>query len=150
MADKMRPQLLVVDDDASVLDILKRYLEKSAFEVLSARGGAAAIALMQTHGATIDLVVLDMTMPDIDGEMTFGELHGLQPDVHFLIYTGGCDNAALARLLATGFCSHLIKPTTLWMLERTILYLLSRHPRLLPTEAAPLPATAPAATVLLP
>ena len=124
-----RPSILVVDDDSGARDLICRVLKKSGFDVLVAGSGAAAIDLVTAYGPTIALVVLDMTMPVMNGEQTFEALHKLQPDLHFLIFTGGCDSDALLRLTRTGFCEHLIKPTPMADLVDKIYLMLAHHPR---------------------
>ena len=121
--------ILVVDDDDLSLSIISRMLLYGGFKVLSAASGAAAIEIVQAQGATLDLVVLDMTMPVMDGTQTFAALHQLQPTLPFLIYTGGCVNEALHRLLATGLCTHLIKPCPMGMLIEKAQQMIAAHPR---------------------
>ena len=135
MNAQSKRNLLVVDDDHGVRRIICRYLERSGYTVLESASGAAAIPIVGALGATLAGVVLDMTMPGMDGEQTFEALHALQPDLPFLIYTGGCDNATLNRLMQTGWCMHLIKPCPMQLLLQTLEQLLARHPR-----AAPWPA----------
>ena len=69
-----------------------------------------------------------MTMPEMDGEATFTALHALQPDLHFLIFTGECDPEALQRLLDTGYCAYWGKPTPLAELLEEIQWMVSLHP----------------------
>ncbi|HMW32047.1 MAG TPA: two-component regulator propeller domain-containing protein [bacterium] len=58
-------QILIVDDDPNALSILESFLYKNGFRVLRAHGGREALVMM--HGATIDLVLLDLMMPGMSG-----------------------------------------------------------------------------------
>jgi len=102
-------------------------LHQRGFAVLAAASGAAAIQQLSAHGPTVALAVLDMTMPEMDGEHTFAALHKLQPDLRFILFTGLCDDPALQRLLTTGLCTHLNKPCSLALLVEKVQGL-SAHP----------------------
>ena len=132
MNGKTDQQILVVDDDDAVRNCISHVLERNGFNVLAAANGPDAIQQMIIHGPTIALVLLDMTMPGMDGEQTFEALHQLQPDLYFLILSGGCDEYALRRLCQSGFCEHLEKPCLQSVLMASIHRMLSCHPRLAP------------------
>ncbi len=106
-------KILVVDDDNTVRTLVVRYFTHCGLEALPAASGLEAIGCLQKHSTNIALVLLDMTMPVMDGEQTFAALHQLQPDLPFIIYTGDCSSDALNRLLATGLCGHVFKPCAL-------------------------------------
>jgi CheY-like chemotaxis protein len=122
--------ILVVDDEDEARTLVCLTLKRAGFDVLAAASGAAAIQQVTAHGATIALVVLGMTLPDMDGEAIFTALHALQPDLHFLIFAGECDPEALQRLLDTGSCAYWGKPTPLAELLEEIQWLVSLHPRI--------------------
>ena len=67
-------RILVVDDEPPVLKILKRMIESDGFEVVTASSGYEALEVFSREHGTIDCVLLDLTMPDLDGEET---LHAL-------------------------------------------------------------------------
>jgi DNA-binding response OmpR family regulator len=58
--------VLVVEDEPAIRDVLRRYLERAGFGVLTTGSGADALALVR--GSGVDLVLLDLGLPDIDGE----------------------------------------------------------------------------------
>lgn len=133
MDEKTGRNILVVDDDDGARNLICRVLNQRGFAALAAASGAAAIQELRTHGPSVALAVLDMTMPEMDGEHTFAALHKLRPDLRFLLFTGVCDDPALQRLLATGLCTHLNKPCSLALLVEKVQGLLAHPP----------PATAP-------
>ena len=61
----MNRKILVAEDDADILNLLKIYLESSGFQVLTAQNGEVAWQLLQAE--KIDLAVLDIMMPKMDG-----------------------------------------------------------------------------------
>ncbi len=80
--------VLVVDDDASIRDIIREALETFGYRVRVATSGAEAIETYRAHGAEIDVVLLDMMMPVIDGFATVGELMDLDPEVRVIAVSG--------------------------------------------------------------
>jgi DNA-binding response OmpR family regulator len=120
--------ILVVDDDAVVRKLLCRELNPYGFAVLVAESGTAAVQLVATFGATIALVVLDMGMPEMDGEQTVAMIRQLQPDLPYIIFSGWGENDAVRRMLQTGLCTYLPKPSSSVELLRNIFNILSRHP----------------------
>ena len=128
MDKKIERHILVVDDDDGARNLICRVLIQRGFAVLAAASGAAAIQQLSVHGPSVALAVLDMTMPEMDGEHTFAALHKLQPDLRCLLFTGVCDDPALQRLLATGLCAHLNKPCSLALLVEKIQGLLAQQP----------------------
>ena len=129
MDDEKGQYILVVDDEDLMRKLLCRELNPYGFEVLVAEGGTAAVQLVTTHGANIALVVLDMGMAEMDGEQTVEMIRQLQPDLHYIIYSGWGENEAVRRLLQTGLCTYLPKPSSTVDLLRKVLAILHRHPR---------------------
>jgi CheY-like chemotaxis protein len=64
--DQSRGKVLVVDDEPSVLDVLRRYLTKAGYEITLAPNGAAALEMVHS-GPAPDLIVLDLMMPVMSG-----------------------------------------------------------------------------------
>lgn len=105
-----RPTILVVEDEEAPRLTFARILKDSGFHVLVAASGVEALAVATGCGTTIDLVMLDMVMPEMSGEQTFLALHNLHPTLPVLICTGSDENEAVHRLLLTGYCAKLTKP----------------------------------------
>ncbi len=63
----MTPRLLIIDDDARLCAMLASYLEQNHFVVIKAGDGRAGLAALQSANPAIDLVILDLMLPDIDG-----------------------------------------------------------------------------------
>ncbi len=70
--------VLVVDDEETVRTLARRMLEHFGFSVLTASGGQEAIRLFREHQHEVSCVLLDLTMPDLDGAETFDELRRIR------------------------------------------------------------------------
>jgi len=80
--------VLVVDDEPNVLDFCVQCVDHFGFTPLSAVDGLEAIKIFRKHANEIRLVILDMTMPKMDGIATFKELKRINPAVRVIISTG--------------------------------------------------------------
>ena len=80
--------IMVVDDEAQVRNVTRMILEHSGFRVLTANDGHEAIKLLQEHGSIIACVLLDLTMPRMDGEETYRELRRISSDVPVIMTSG--------------------------------------------------------------
>jgi CheY-like chemotaxis protein len=113
---EMRPTLLLVDDDASVISALSDVLTGEGYDVLSACNGAHALAAFR-HQA-VDAVLLDLNMPVINGWDTFERLTAIAPLVPVLIMTGRPDQRPVAE--AAGAAALLEKPLDIPVLLETL------------------------------
>ncbi|MGH7438543.1 MAG: ATP-binding protein [Polyangiaceae bacterium] len=111
--------VLVVDDDDAVRTTLRRLLELFDFEVVEAAGGRAAAQIAAAR-PEIRLVILDMTMPEMSGEATFGELRRLRPEVPVILASGYDEEEASRRFVSGGLAGFLQKPFTTADLVRRI------------------------------
>jgi CheY-like chemotaxis protein len=102
--------ILVVDDEEMIRILASTLLERSGFQVLTAGGGEEALALYQTHHPRIDAVLLDVTMPGMNGLEVFEELKKINPHVAVVFSSGFARDRDSAQLLATGARAFLPKP----------------------------------------
>jgi PAS domain S-box-containing protein len=99
-------RVLVIDDQEPVLDLARELLGRAGYQVETALGGREGLARCQADPASLDAVVLDLAMPDLDGATVGRQLRGLRPDLPLLFVSGfGPDLAAdtLAALEPVGF-----------------------------------------------
>jgi len=80
--------VLVVDDDPAVLELAAVYLERVGFEVIPSNGGEEALRIFEERTPDIDVVVLDLGMPGLDGQATFVELQRRKPHVRVVVVSG--------------------------------------------------------------
>ena len=96
------PAVLVVDDEEGVLRVTARMLDHAGFAVLTAKDGEEAVAVFRENRDKVDAVLLDLTMPHMDGAEALRELLAVQPDVPVLIASGYSSDQARERLQGAG------------------------------------------------
>ncbi len=102
--------LLVIDDEEIVREVSKDILEGVDFEVLTARDGPEALRRVAERGAEIRAVLLDMTMPEMDGEETFREIRKLDSEARIILMSGTAQPRVVRRLTEEGLAGSLHKP----------------------------------------
>ncbi len=89
--------VLVVEDEASVLRLVRRVLESEGMVVLSAQGAEEAQLLSSQHGGVIDLLLTDVVMPGLNGLELAQRVLAERPQMHVLFMSGYADNAVVQR-----------------------------------------------------
>ncbi len=102
--------ILVVDDEESVRNLACQMLEQFGFTVLMAANGYEGIERLADLGDRIRLVLLDMTMPHLDGAETFIEMQHIHPDVRVVLMSGYNEQTTLDRFAGQGLVEFLRKP----------------------------------------
>jgi two-component system cell cycle sensor histidine kinase/response regulator CckA len=105
--------VLLVDDEESVRKAGRRMLEQAGFSVLMAEDGRAAVELFRDEAEHIRLVVLDLTMPELDGAACFRALRQIKPDVKVLLTSGYNEQEAVNAFAGRGLGGFLQKPFTI-------------------------------------
>lgn len=104
--------VLVVDDEEIVRHFAKQALQRYGYEVLLAEDGSSAIDIMRQAGDRISLVLLDLTMPGMDGVETLPQLKRLRPDVRILLTSGYSEAEASERFAGQDLAGFIQKPYT--------------------------------------
>lgn len=116
--------LLVIDDDDAVRQAIIGMLKPQNVRVLAAAGGRQGLALYKQHQAEIGLVILDIVMPDMDGEETLHHLRQINPRLPVILSSGYDEKEAAKRLVdnvSTGFLQKPYRaPALLKMVQRFI------------------------------
>lgn len=126
------PQLLVLDDEPLIRMNLAAFLSDEGYQVHEAASAEAGLALLAEQA--VDLVLVDLRLPGLDGASFMGMAHRLRPEVRFLIHTGSMEFRLPAELAALGlghddvFCKPL---PDMAVLSRAINHRLSVSRRLL-------------------
>lgn len=100
-----RERVLIVDDEAIVRNLAERILTRAGYKVFACENGEEAVVFYRAAFSSIDLVLLDMVMPRLNGLDTLAELRQINPGVKAVILSGFSDHDgnALAQLGAAGF-----------------------------------------------
>jgi CheY-like chemotaxis protein/putative methionine-R-sulfoxide reductase with GAF domain len=112
--------ILIVDDEEMILNVGKKMLEKMSHNVFAASSGKEAIKLFKVEKHRIDLVVLDMIMPEMGGKETFERIREIDPDVKILISSGYSQGEKTAEILERGGSGFIQKPFTMMELAQKI------------------------------
>ncbi len=117
---KGRGTLLLVDDEEIILEIGKPLLERLGYEVLVARSGKEAVEMYKGNTGRIDMVILDMVMPQMSGGETFDQLKAINPSLKVLLSSGYSINGQAQEILNRGCKGFIQKPFNLMELSQRI------------------------------
>jgi CheY-like chemotaxis protein len=109
---KGKGTILIVDDDPTVRAVTSRIVEASGFQVLQAVDGQHAVEVFEEQKERIHAVVLDLTMPKLNGEEAFEEMRRIKPDVKVLLISGFSEPSSGPVYLTRGLSGFLQKPFT--------------------------------------
>jgi len=112
--------VLLVDDEELVRKVGKKILERLGFAVLVAPDGTAAIDVFCEHEREIACVLLDLKMPNLDGEETLLRLRQIHKDVPVVLSSGYTEEEASARCIEAGISGFVQKPYQIATLQRTL------------------------------
>ena len=110
ISPSFQPTVLLVEDDELVMDAMTRTLVRQGYLVLSARSGHDAMSLMYTPLQPINVVVLDLNLPDVSGIDLCARIHELHPSLPVVVCTGGTDPADADGLINLGVRRFFHKP----------------------------------------
>ncbi len=105
-----RACVLIVDDEEAVREVTSEVLRRAGFEVRSAAGGREAIAILETRAEPVGLVVLDLVMPDLDGQETLREIHRVRPGIPVVLISGFEESLTAERFDPGEIAGFLRKP----------------------------------------
>ncbi len=112
--------ILIVDDEDIVLDVGVEVLKTLGYRVLAARGGPEAIEIYRQKGGEIDMVILDMIMPEMGGGRVFDAMKGINPSVKVLLASGYSLNGQASNILSRGCGGFIQKPFSIIDLSKKI------------------------------
>ena len=104
----MRPRVLIVDDDVTLVNSLQRLL-RPAFECDGYIDPERAANAIQ-HSLGLDLAVLDVVLPSIDGWVLLDQMKQFQPSVPVVMVSGDCRPETVINAMRRGACDFLAKP----------------------------------------
>ncbi|MDX2129726.1 MAG: response regulator [Chloroherpetonaceae bacterium] len=113
MVNERNKFILVVDDENYMSEILCEALSDAGFKAQFVLNGIDALQIFQDQWQDIDLVVLDMRLPDITGLDLYSRMREIHPKVKILFSAGYLDDADIYQLKKNGVESIFIKPFAL-------------------------------------
>ena len=102
--------LLLVDDEKMILDVGQEIQEILGYEVFVATSGKTALELYRAHADKIDLVILDLIMPGMDGREIYTRLKEMNPEARVLLSSGYSINEEAAEIIEMGCDGFIQKP----------------------------------------
>jgi len=120
--------VLLVDDETVMLDLGKELLEEQGYRVFVAPSGPAALEIYGKSRSEIDIVVLDLVMPGMDGGQLYLELKKMNPAIKAFFCTGYMSDSVITELLAEEDLRAIQKPVTPDLFIRTIREVLDAQP----------------------
>lgn len=112
--------ILLVDDEESILTLGKDMLEELGYRVLTAMNGVEALDVFRDHKEDIMCVILDLSMPLLGGEQTFRELQCIDPDVKVIISSGYNEQEVARKFVGKGLAGFIQKPYKISVLREAI------------------------------
>lgn len=110
--------ILVADDDTDVREVIAEALGGSHRRILQAKNGLEAVQwATSTH---VDLLVLDLLMPELDGVESFRRIHAVRPDLPVVIITGYPESDLMLKVLEIGPFTVLQKPLDIQKLRKVV------------------------------
>jgi DNA-binding NtrC family response regulator len=119
-------RLLVVEDDPAMLEVVSEYLRGQDYGVETAPNGRDGLAAVQRQRP--DAVLLDLSLPDLDGAEVLRQMVGLDPSLPVIIVTANLDIRLARQLLKDGAFEYIVKPFRLDHLDRMLRAALAKSP----------------------
>ncbi|WP_372677005.1 response regulator [Desulfosarcina sp.] len=117
--------ILVVDDEEYILNADKAMLNELGYEVLLANGGKEALRIFEENKDRINLLILDLIMPDLSGEIVYDRIKVIRPDVRVILSSGYSIEGQAESILKRGCDGFIQKPYNLNQLALKIKQILA-------------------------
>ena len=117
--------ILVVDDEEYILNADKAMLNELGYEVLLANGGKEALRVFDENKERINLLILDLIMPDLSGEIVYDRIKSLRPDIRVILSSGYSIEGQAESILKRGCDGFIQKPYNLNQLAQKIKQILA-------------------------
>lgn len=112
--------ILFIDDEPVLVDLSKRMLERLGYEVTSRTSSLEALELFKARPDRFDLVITDMTMPNMTGDRLARELMKIRPDIPIIICTGYSEQMSEEKAKWVGIKAFAMKPVAMKDLAKTV------------------------------
>ncbi len=112
--------VLLVDDEDMIIDVGEGILTELGYKVLLARSGKEAIEIYEKSKEKIDMVILDMIMPQMGGGKTYDRLKEMNPDIKVLLSSGYSIDGQATEILERGCNAFIQKPFNMKVLSQEV------------------------------
>jgi len=112
--------ILIVDDEEDFLDMVSEMMTVSGYRTLVASGGRKAVELYRKNHDNIDLVLLDIMMPEMDGGEALLEMKKISPEVKVVLCSGFSDKVKVDEIMKKGVAAFVQKPFVFSELENVV------------------------------
>ncbi len=112
-------KVLLVDDEETIRDVAEEMLREFGFTTITAYDGRDAIKIFKEN-SDVDFVILDLTMPNMDGEQCFYELRKLNPNIKVIVSSGFSELEVTQKFAGSGLAGFIQKPYKLSVLKEAI------------------------------
>ena len=102
--------ILLVDDEKGVIEVCSEMLESLGYRVTAVSSGGKALSFLENKKHPIDLVILDMVMPEMNGEETFDRIRKIEPNLKVLLSSGYSRGVHINKMMDKGFDGFIFKP----------------------------------------
>ena len=102
--------VLIADDEDMVRDLCRAMVERLGYKVITAKDGEEAVKIFHEHAGEIVCVILDLTMPKLDGLAAYDEIRRINPDVKVIISSGYDEQETTGRFAGKGLAGFIKKP----------------------------------------
>ena len=123
---KGKETILLVDDEDMVLDVGEEMLKTLGYKVLLAKSGKEAIELYNKNLDNIDMVLLDMVMPEMGGGEAYDRMKEISPDIKVLLSSGYSIDGQATEIIKHGCDGFIQKPFDMQGLSQRIRKILDR------------------------
>ena len=112
--------ILIVDDEDMIIDVGQALLKRMGYQVITAKSGEEALEVVHRIGAGIDLVILDMIMPGMDGGRTFDGIRETCPKLPIMLASGYAINGQAQKIMNRGCNGFIQKPFSVSELSQKV------------------------------
>ncbi len=119
--------ILLVDDESSIRSLSKQVLRRMGYHVAHYGSSFEALETFRKQPEKFDLVITDLTMPDMTGDKLSVELIKIRPDIPIILWTGGNETFSEEKAVSIGIKAFLYKPIVMKELSQKIYQLLEEN-----------------------
>ncbi len=102
--------ILLVDDEKGVIEVCSEMLESLGYKVHAVCNGFDALKIIKSKNQKIDLVILDIVMPQMNGQETFGKIRQIDPEMKVLLSSGYSKETQIEEMMERGCNGFILKP----------------------------------------